>query len=321
MVVLLAAVGSAACGRPAAGSGPRANLICGSTGSDWYRIGSAIAERTNAALPGHPVTAMPGAGGISNPARIGLAPGDFGMSFGPLLRAAYEGRPPYRRAFRQLRHVARLLQNKLHLIVAEPFPLQSLDELRTGRLRIRIGTGPPGSAEEFLLRECLRAYGISYEDIRRWGGRVDLLGSAERAELYYDYHLDLIAFHSTAPSSVIAELMATRPGRILSLPRSVREALRAWWNVRLLTLEPGTYANQPARVETVGFDFGIFATADVDADLVYEMVKAIASSKAYLETVHPGFKAWRPADMVESGGIPIHPGAARYFREQGWIGE
>ena len=42
---------------------PRTNLITGSTGGSWYAIGSAISERTNVAFSGHPITAVPGAGG------------------------------------------------------------------------------------------------------------------------------------------------------------------------------------------------------------------------------------------------------------------
>jgi TRAP transporter TAXI family solute receptor len=305
---------------PAGGQAlPRANLITGGTGSDWYRIGSAVAERTNAHFPGQPVTAVPGAGGISNPARVGRMPGDFGISFLAFLRSAHRGGPPYRQAFPELRHVATLLQNKLHLIAGTRLEIGSLVDIRDRRLGVRIGTGPPGSAEEFLLREALAALGVSYEDIRSWGGRIDLLGSGERADLFRDGHIDLIVFHAADPSALVTELMISHEGRFLAVPPDVRRTLRERWDVRELVLPAHRYKHLDADVETIGLDFGIFATADVSEHLVHAMVRSIAENVGYLATVHTGFKGWDPKRMMPTGGVPMHAGAERYFRERGWL--
>jgi len=304
-----------------AGRLPRANLVTGGTGSDWDRIGSAIAQRTNAYFSGQPVTAVPGAGGISNPARVGLVPGDFGISFLSFLSAARLGEPPYSRAFPDLRHVATLLQNKLHLIARPSLSVSTLDEIVARRLPVRIGTGPPGSAEEFLLRESLAVLKVTYNDIRSWGGRIDLLGSGERADLFRDGHIDLIAFHSADPSATVTELMVSHPGRFLSVGAGIRESLAARWGVKPLTFEAGHYPNLTDNVDTVGLEFGIFTTTDVSEELVYAMVRSIDENVNYLGNVHTGFKSWDPRSMVRNGKVPTHPGALRYFDEKGWTSE
>ena len=311
----------AGCAAPQADRLARANLITGGTGSDWYRIGSAIAERTNAHFPGQPLTAVPGAGGISNPARIGRMPGDFGISFLSFLRTATRGEQPYRQPFPNLRHVATLLQNKLHMIAPPRLGVTSLDDIVNRRMGVRIGTGPPGSAEEFLLRESLTALGTSYEDIRAWGGRIDLLGSGERADLFRDGHIDLIVFHAADPSALVTELMVSHPGVFLTLGAHVREKLASRWDVQSLTLSSGRYPNLDSDIATVGLDFGLFTTADVSHELVYTMVKVIDESRAYLETVHIGFRQWDAQRMVRNGGVPTHPGALQYYREKGWVVE
>ncbi len=298
---------------------PRMNLITGSTGSTWYRIGSAIAERTNEAFDGHPISALPGAGGVSNPARVGLVPGDFGLAFLPFMLAAYKGEAPYRRAFPDLRHVATLTQNKFHVIVAEGSPVASVAGIRERQLAVRIGTGPPGSGEEFLLRESLRAYGISYDDIRAWGGRLDLMGSGERTDQFRDRHIDLIVFNINDPASIVTQLMLTRASRFLSIADPVRRSLEAEWRVRFLDIPANTYPTQNEAVQTVGLSFGVFTTADVSDEIVYRLVKTVAENESYLETVHPGFKKWDPIDLVENSGVPTHAGALRYYRERGWV--
>ena len=55
---------SAGCDHGETSRTPRMNLITGSTGSSWYRIGAAIAERANKGLYGHPISTLPGAGGV-----------------------------------------------------------------------------------------------------------------------------------------------------------------------------------------------------------------------------------------------------------------
>jgi TRAP transporter TAXI family solute receptor len=318
-LVVAAAAVAAACSGLGDDAIHRANLITGGTNSDWDRIGSAVAQLTNANFSGQPVTAVPGAGGVSNPARVGRLPGDFGISFLSFLRAATRGEPPYRQAFPDLRHVATLLQNKLHLIARPSVGVSTLEEVVQRRLPVRIGTGVPGSAEEFLLRESLSILGVTYEDVRDWGGRVDLLGSGERADLFRDGHIDLIAFHSADPSATITELMVSHAGTFLSLGEQVRTMLRSRWDVQSLVLAAGRYQNLPADVQTVGLEFGIFTTADVPDELVYAMVRSIEASQSYLGNVHIGFRQWDARRMAHGGGVQTHPGALRFFREKGWV--
>ncbi|HJO05187.1 MAG TPA: TAXI family TRAP transporter solute-binding subunit [Acidobacteriota bacterium] len=299
---------------------PRTNLITGHTGSSWYRIGSAIAEKANVFHPGHPLTAIPGAGGVSNPARIGLVPGDLGLSFLPFLRAAREGRTPYREAYPELRHVATLLRNKLHVCAAADLGLTRVSDLATlPPGSIAVGTGPPGSGEEFLLRESLEAIGLGYDQIRSSGGRIEVAGSGERADLFRDQHISIFVSHTLAPSSVITELMLSRESRLLSVDPPVRNALFEKWAVPALTIPAGSYSGQEEIVDTVGLSFAVFTTADVDDRLVYSVVQGIAENRSFFLNVHPGFRDWQPERMADSGGVPFHPGAERYYRERGWI--
>jgi TRAP transporter TAXI family solute receptor len=318
--VVLASAAASMCNAGAGHFAP-VSFVTGSTGSDWYRIGSAIALHTNARLGGHPVTAVPGAGGISNPARVGLMPGDFGVSFLPFLRLAFEGSAPYKRPYPDLRHVASLIPNAFHLIVSPTLGLASIEDIKRRQLGVRIGTGPSGSGEELLIREALAAHGITYDDIRRWGGRIDLLGSGERADLYRDNHIDLIVFNSNPPSSVITELLMGRPAVFLPVDDDTRRTLADRWHVRPMEIGPDVYPQQGYAVRTVGMTFGIFTTVEMPDELVYAMTAAIASQKTYLETVHAGFKGWQPQDMADNGGTVTHPGALKYYRERGWVGQ
>ena len=104
---------------------PRTNIITGSTGSTWYTIGSGLAEKANVFFDGHPITAVPGAGGVSNPVRAAMTGVDLGISYGPFLRAAYRGEAPFREALPQLRVVATLVLNTLHVLSSPELEMKS----------------------------------------------------------------------------------------------------------------------------------------------------------------------------------------------------
>ncbi|MDE0391614.1 MAG: hypothetical protein OXI57_06030 [Rhodospirillales bacterium] len=59
--------------------------------------------------------------------------------------------------------------------------------------------------------------------------------------------------------------------------------------------------------------------ADVADDLVYDVVRIVFESLGVLQGAHPSFGALEPAAMVQGLAAPLHPGAARYYREQGWL--
>ena len=59
--------------------------------------------------------------------------------------------------------------------------------------------------------------------------------------------------------------------------------------------------------------------ADVGDDLVYDVVRIVFENLDVLRGAHPTFADLNPAAMVRGLVAPLHPGAARYYREQGWL--
>jgi len=76
-----------------------------------------------------------------------------------------------------------------------------------------------------------------------------------------------------------------------------------------------------AELPVVGFPTVFITRQDVPADLVYLVTKSIAEGKDQLVAAHKGLSqfdpkvAWKP----ELVGLPLHPGAEKYYREQGWM--
>ena len=61
-------------------------------------------------------------------------------------------------------------------------------------------------------------------------------------------------------------------------------------------------------------------SAKVPDAVVYELVKAVFENFDEFKKLHPAFAALDPKDMIKNGNsAPMHPGAARYYKEKGWM--
>ena len=63
----------------------------------------------------------------------------------------------------------------------------------------------------------------------------------------------------------------------------------------------------------------VMTGAEVAEDLVYDTVKTLFENLEALRGAHPAFADLAPAAMLEGLAAPLHPGAARYYMEQGWL--
>ena len=320
VIAIVAATCLASCAGGAPGAQVRrTNIITGSTGSTWYTIGSALAEKANLSFAGHPITAVPGAGGVSNPVRVSMTGMDLGISYGPFLTAAYRGEPPFREPLPKLRMVASLVLNTLHVLAAPGLQLETVEDLIDLQQNIQVGSGPPGSGELFCLTALLDLKKIDLDAWQQQGHVLRLSGTGQRFDDWKDERLDAAFTFVNDPSPQLTELAVTRPARFLSMPASLRDQMVERWMFVRQTLPPGKYPHQDYPVETVALPSLLFAVDSVDESIVYALTKALYEHQDYLKKVHPGFEQWDPADLPDEVPIPLHTGAERYYRERGLL--
>ena len=300
----------------------KSGLLVFSSGSPtgtWFPTAAAIADMTNAMYEGQPISVVPGAGGVGNPKRVGTGQADIGFSYGPFLKLGIEGgNEMYSDAMPELRAIAAMTPNKLHLVM-DPDKLVDLSQLPQQKPKLRVGTGPVGSTELFSLTELFKFYGFTFDDVEAWGGRVDRMNTGGRTDGWKNRQLDIAQFFINNPAARVIELMSGRPAVLVSLKDDAREALGKEWGFLKFTIPANDYPGQDKPVETIGIPFAAFATTKLSADLVYDMTKAIAENHDRMIATHSAFKGWKPEDMPKGLGVEIHEGAKRYYQERGWI--
>jgi hypothetical protein len=87
-----------------------------------------------------------------------------------------------------------------------------------------------------------------------------------------------------------------------------------------VSIPGGLYPNNPDAAQTYGVLATVVASAKTPADTVYQIVKAVFDNFDEFRKLHPALANLSPESMVRDGlSAPLHEGAARYYREKGWL--
>jgi TRAP transporter TAXI family solute receptor len=79
----------------------------------------------------------------------------------------------------------------------------------------------------------------------------------------------------------------------------------------------GTYPSQTKAINTIAQPNFLAARADVDEDAVYQITKAIYENLPFLNAIHGATKVMAVEKAIAGLPMPLHPGAARYYKEVG----
>ena len=87
------------------------------------------------------------------------------------------------------------------------------------------------------------------------------------------------------------------------------------WNRYVIPAD--TYPNQPRDIDTIAHPTLLVVRADIPDDVVYKVTKAIFDNLDALHEIHQATREVTLDSALIGLGAPLHPGAARYYREQG----
>ena len=297
-----------------------ATFISGGPTGTWFPTATAISEMVNENYEGQPVSTIPGKGAIGNPLSVGSGKADFGLSYGPFLLAIYNGNNPVfeKDGMQNLRAIANVVPNTVQLVLAGDVPDDAFAGVKDGG-EVRIGVGAKGSSNLFGIERILEEYGTDFAGIEAAGGRVMEGQQQGLLDAFLNRQIDVYTNTVGIKSSDLQQALAARDARLLDMPEDIRDAMVDNWGYVKFDIPAGTYAGQDAPIKSLNLSTMIFTSADMDDEIVYNMVKAMAENKSRLTSAYSGFADWQPESMPEGHPIPTHPGAMKYFKEAGWI--
>jgi len=284
----------------------------GGTGGTYYPVGGLIGNAlSNDKLN---VSAVATNGSVANVNAIVGGSLESGFSQADVATWAYTGTGIYegKPKVEELRAIANLYPESVHVVVKKGLGLKSVRDLK-GR---RVSLDEPGSGTLVNAKAILAAYGISERDIQ-----PEYLKPQQASEKLKDG--SVVAFFSTTgyPQGAIAELAATAGIELLPIDGTEAEKLRQQFKFFAPDHIPDGAYKDVKGVNTISVGAQWVTSAKQDAGLIYEITKGLWSDKTRqaLDTGHAKGKSIRKETALAGLGIPLHPGAERFYKEAGLL--
>ena len=292
------------------------------TGSAWYVYGATMAELLRRSLPqGSNIDVKPRAGGVGNPRLVAKNETPLGLGFTVTNRWAYEGKEAYTEKLENLRGLVGGLDTYYLVAVAtKKLGISSVREIKDKKLPVKVYTQPIGALGEFAGRQLLRAAGMSYADIKSWGGSTNHVGYNIIIDAFKDGRADILFAVVTPKHPSVSEIVTAVDVEFLGLDAETAKALLPL-GYTAATMPADTFKSQTKPVSTVGFPTVLITNKELPEAVAYTVTKTVLDNKEALVRGHAGLAefdpktAWQP-DKV---GIPLHPGAEKAYREKGWM--
>ena len=282
----------------------------------YYAAGGAICRLLNKDRKAHGIRcSVESTGGSTfniNTIRAGEL--DFGMAQSDVQFNAFNGEGPYKdNPFPGLRAVFSLHPEPFTVLARKEAGVTRFEDFRGKRFNV----GNPGSGTRASMEVLLNALGWKLSDF----SLASELKADEHGAALCDNKIDGFFYGVGHPSANIQDPTTTCGAKLIPLSGPAIDKLVSDSPYYAKAVIPGgMYNANPQPTETYGVMATLVTSARVPEDVVYRLVKATFDNFDEFKRLHPAFANLEPAKMVKDGlTAPLHPGAAKYYKENGWI--
>ena len=234
----------------------------------------------------------------------------LGLVQSDVMTYAWQGRRSFQQEGRMdtFRVVAGLYAECVQLITIDP-EIREVDDLK-GK---RISVGSEGSGVFFSAFDVQDAAGITMNDIVPV--YEDFAGSTQALK---DRKIDAAFIVAGIPTPAVTELCRNDAAYLVPIDQITRKRLLdACPFYTVCTIPAGTYIGQTEDVETVGVTATLVAAADVPEADIYSLTEALFENRSAISAIHGKGLDLDLQKAAEIQTAPFHPGARRYYRDQG----
>src|SRR5688500_4752691 len=287
-------------------------LMTGPQGGSWVPLGGALKNMWEQAVPGLNIQATPGAG-IANVRGVDEGKAHIGFANSSTTVDGIAGRAPYPKKVTKVCQVANLYPQYFQVAALADAKIGSYADLK-GKTLV---TQPKGNTAEALTDAILKLNGLTYQSLAKANFQSSY---TDAVAMMKDGHVQVMTLGTTAPASAVMDLASARDMKLVPVDDKTMNALTAQNpGYQKLTIKAGTYPKQDKDVPVIGYSTHIVASCDLPEDVVYRMTKAMAQNVDAMAAVVKPIAGLTPKAMAANIGVPLHKGAAKFYKEAGAI--
>ena len=282
----------------------------------YYPTGGAICRLVNKNRKEHGLrcSAESTGGSIYNINTVRAGELEFGVAQSDWQYHAYNGTSKFKDAgkFEKLRAVFSVHPEPVTVIASDASGINTLTDVKGKRMNI----GNPGSGTRGTWEVIEEALGWQRGDLKL----AAEMKSAETGQAVCDGKIDAYFWLVGHPSALTQESLASCDAHLVNVEGAAVDKLVADNSFyRTATIPAGMYNNKED-IKTFGVGATFVSSADVPAETVYVVVKAVFENFDQFKKLHPAFANLKPEEMIrDSLSAPLHDGAVKYYKEKGWM--
>jgi TRAP transporter TAXI family solute receptor len=287
-------------------------MMTGPQGGSWVPLGGALKGMWEKAVPGLQIQQQPGAG-IANVRGVDEGKAQIGFANSSTTVDGIAGRAPYPKQVKNVCQVANLYPQYFQVVASADAKVTSFADFK-GKSLV---TQPKGNTAEILTAMVLDINGLSYQSLSKANFQA---AYTDAVSMMKDGHAQIFTLGTTAPASAIMDLASARDVKLVPVDDKTMAALqKANPGYNKLIIKAGTYPKQDTDVPVIGYSTHIVAACDLPEDTVYKLTKAMAENVDAMAAVVKPITGLTPKDMALDIGVPLHKGAAKFYKEKGAI--
>lgn len=284
------------------------------TGGSMYPAGAAVSQVWTNNVQGVKCNTQTSTGSFQNCQDVSTGEVDVAVATSDVVLNAYNGTGKFADIGKldNLRVIGAVYTSVLSGVALKSSGLTYIHDL----LGKRVAVGPAASATE---NATLAAFGVMGIDSSNTS--LENLGLGDGADSVGDGILDAAFGFAGLPIGGQLNLAATKEIQVLDMTQEEIDKVLAGNAAYIQTKIPaGTYTGQDNDANTFGVKCLIIVTADMDADLVYDLCKAMNEHTEEMAAGNALLKDMTdPSFLCTQMPIPLHDGAQKYYSEQGLI--
>jgi uncharacterized protein len=288
-------------------------MVSGPSGGSWYPLGAKVMQTIESNIKGVSTSNTSG-GGISNVMSVDGGDAEIGWTYAHTVANGYSGKGKFKKAHKNVRYFATLYPAAFQVAVRADSKIKTFEDMKSAN----ISPGKPKWTGTAFCESIIKDYGYDFSTIKKNGGVVHMVSYKESVALMKDGQADVFMAATSVPQASFIELENSPGIRFIGLPKDRID--------RIVKNNPGyIYGKIPASayksldkdIPTLGIVTSMIVHKDLSDDLVYKMTKVFWDNHAEFVKVKGVWKKVLMKDAVNGAAVPIHPGAAKYYKEQG----